>query len=91
MKMKINKLLKRNHYFTGVDENGNILKDAVEDSKTTANNRNPGQIDGYTFENNCKRWYYKTHFQKEMTKKPTGKTKILSKTRIKSYYESQRT
>ena len=34
--------------------------------------------------NNCKRWYYKTHFQKEMTKKPTGKTKILSKTRIKA-------
>ena len=52
MKMKINKLLKRNHYYTlqFADENGNILKDAVEDSKTTANNRNPGQIDGYTFE-----------------------------------------
>ena len=29
---------------------GTFLKDAVEDSKTTANNRNPGQIDGYTFE-----------------------------------------
>ena len=25
-----------------------------------------------------------------MTKKPTGKTKILSKTRIKSYYKSQK-
>lgn len=38
------------HVTVWVDEDGNILKDAVEDSKTTANNRKPGQIDGYTFE-----------------------------------------
>lgn len=64
------------HVTVWVDENGNILKDAVEDSKTTANNRNPGQIDGYTFEKTIVKDGITKHiFKKEMTKKPTGKTK----------------
>ena len=64
------------HVTVWVDENGNILKDAVEDSKTTANNRNPGQIDGYTFEKTIVKDVITKHiFKKEMTKKPTGKTK----------------
>ncbi|OHO66808.1 hypothetical protein HMPREF2580_03825 [Staphylococcus sp. HMSC036D05] len=64
------------HVTVWVDENGNILKDAVEDSKTTANNRNPVQIDGYTFEKTIVKDGITKHiFKKEMTKKPTGKTK----------------
>ena len=64
------------HVTVWVDENANILKDAVEDSKTTANNRNPGQIDGYTFEKTIVKDGITKHiFKKEMTKKPTGKTK----------------
>ena len=64
------------HVTVWVDEDGNILKDAVEDSKTTANNRNPGQIDGYTFEKTIVKDGITKHiFKKEMTKKPTGKTK----------------
>ncbi|MFW3529555.1 cell wall anchor protein [Staphylococcus caprae] len=64
------------HVTVWVDEDGNILKDAVEDSKTTANNRKPGQIDGYTFEKTIVKDGITKHiFKKEMTKKPTGKTK----------------
>ncbi|MBX5318990.1 LPXTG cell wall anchor domain-containing protein [Staphylococcus caprae] len=85
------------HVTIWVDENENILKDAVEDSKTTSNNRKPGQIDGYTFEKTIVKDGITKHiFKKEMTKKPTGKTKNPEQnqnkkatTKVKEYNNSK--